>query len=152
MTAAATCPAAICSSSPIAPWAVGSPLPHRAGQFANRNAMTANGTAALLALLATDRALTPSDSAAVRARMRRDPKQQPHLAHRIAGGAARVPGLQVFAKSGTWGPIYADAGIVQNAVGRQFVLAVFTDASPPYRGDVIADLTEQAARHIFSPP
>ena len=59
-----------------------------------------------------DRALTPEDSATVRRRMKRDPKQQPHLARRIAGGAARIPGLEVYAKSGTWGPDYADAGIV----------------------------------------
>ena len=49
--------------------------------------------------------------------MRRDPQEQPHLAARIAGGAARLPGLQVYAKSGTWGPIYADAGIVRERVG-----------------------------------
>jgi hypothetical protein len=82
--------------------------------------------------------------------MRRDPRQQPHLLPRLAGGAARVPGLQVFAKSGTWGPIYADAGIVQDPSGRQFIVAVFTDAAPPYRGDFIADITEKTARHLFT--
>ena len=78
--------------------------------------MTANGTAKLLALLATDRALTPDDSATVRRRMRRDPREQPHLAapHRRRR-RARSPGLEVYAKSGTWGPIYADAGIVRNS-------------------------------------
>ena len=80
--------------------------------------MTAVGTVKLLALLATDRALSPADSETVRRRMRRDPIEQPHLAARIAGGAARLPGLEVYAKSGTWGPIYADAGIVRDAVGR----------------------------------
>jgi beta-lactamase class A len=124
-------------------------LPSRGDQFANRNAMTAVGTAQLLALLATDRALTPADSATVRRRMRRDPNEQPHLRNRIAGGAARIPGLEVYAKSGTWGPIYADAGIVRDAAGRQFVIAVFTEDRPPYRGDFIADLTEQAAREIL---
>lgn len=122
------------------------------GSAPNRQAMTAVGTAKLLALLATDRALTPADSALVRRRMRRDPKEQPHLAHRIAGGAARVGGLEVYAKSGTWGPIYADAGIVRDvASGRQFVIAVFTEAVPPYHGDFIADLTEACARHLLAP-
>jgi D-alanyl-D-alanine carboxypeptidase len=74
-----------------------------------------------------------------------------YLRHRIAGGAARLPGLQVYAKSGTWGPIYADAGIVRDAAGRQFALAVFTAGSPPYRGDVIAALTYEAARHMLGP-
>src|SRR2546425_4717466 len=91
--------------------------------------ITAMGTAKVLALLATDRALTPDDSAIVRRRMRRDPNEQRHLAHRIAGGAARLGGLEVYAKSGTWGPIYADAGIVRHMEsGRQLVLAVFTEA------------------------
>lgn len=126
-------------------------LPSRGDQFSNRNAMTAVGTAKLLALLATDRALTPADSETVRRRMKRDPDEQPHLRNRIAGGAARLPGLQVYAKSGTWGPIYADAGIVRDAAGRQFVLAVFTGASPPYRGDFIAELTSEAARHLLVP-
>jgi hypothetical protein len=129
---------------------VGSALPARGDQFSNRNAMTAVGTVKLLALLATDRALSPADSATVRQRMRRDPVEQPHLRNRIAGGAARVPGLEVYAKSGTWGPIYADAGIVRDtASGRQFAVAVFTEATPPYRGDLIADLTERAARFIL---
>ena len=126
-------------------------LPSRGDQFSNRNAMTAAGTAKLLALLATDRALTPADSETVRRRMKRDPDEQPHLRNRIAGGAARLPGLQVYAKSGTWGPIYADAGIVRDAAGRQFVLAVFTGGSPPYRGDFIAELTYEAARHLLAP-
>ena len=120
------------------------------GSAPNRQAMTATGTAKLLALLATDRALTPADSAAVRLRMRRDPTEQRHLAARIAGGAARVGGLEVYAKSGTWGPIYADAGIVRHLEsGRQMVVVVFTDASPAYRGDFIADLTERSAEHLL---
>jgi beta-lactamase class A len=120
------------------------------GEAPNRQAMTATGTVRLLALLATDRALTPEDSATVRRRMRRDPAEQPHLAHRIAGGAARLPGLEVYSKSGTWGPIYADAGIVrQMDSGRQLVIAVFTEATPAYHGDFIADLTERVARHLL---
>jgi beta-lactamase class A len=120
------------------------------GTYPNRQAMTAIGTAKLLALLATDRALTPEDSATVRRRMKRDPKQQPYLARRIAGGAARIPGLEVYAKSGTWGPNYADAGIVRHPDGRQFVLVVYTEAEPAYRGEVIAQLTYRAANHLFS--
>ena len=86
----------------------------------------------------------------MRRRMRRDPVEQPHLAHRIAGGAARLPGLEVYAKSGTWGPIYADAGIVRQLdTGRQIAIAVFTEATPAYRGDFIAELTEQLARHLL---
>lgn len=123
--------------------------PRRDGEYPNRQAMTAVGTAKLLALLATDRALTRDDSVTVRARMRRDPREQPCLIHRIAGGAQRIPGLEVYAKSGTWGPNYADAGIVRDPHGRQFVLVVFTEAIPPYRGELIAELAYRAAVHLF---
>lgn len=121
----------------------------RAGDAPNRNMMTAVGTAELLALLATDRALTPEDSATVRRRMRRDPKVQRHLAARIAGGASRL-GYEAYAKSGTWGPIYADAGIVRSPSGREMVIAVFTEDSPAYRGDFIAELTARLARTLLA--
>lgn len=127
-------------------------LPSANGEFVNRTAMTATGTAKLLALLATDRALTPEDSATVRRRMRRDSREQRHLAARIAGGAERVGGLEAYAKSGTWGPIYADAGIVRHPSGREIVVVVFTEARPHYRGDFIAALTEAAARRWLSAP
>jgi hypothetical protein len=82
--------------------------------------------------------------------MRRSPTEQPHLAHRIAGGATRLPGLEVYAKSGTWGPIYADAGIVRDvASGRQIVVVVYTEARPAYRGDFIAELTARTARRLL---
>jgi hypothetical protein len=84
--------------------------------------------------------------------MKRDSREQRHLAPRIAGGAERVGGLEVYAKSGTWGPIYADAGIVRHPSGRKIVLAVFTEAHPHYRGDFIADLTESAARRWLAEP
>jgi beta-lactamase family protein len=125
-------------------------LPSRGNEYPNRQAMTAIGTVKLLALLATDRALDQADSLTVRLRMKRDPKEQPHLANRIAGGAKRVPGVEVYAKSGTWGPIYADAGIVHHPDGRQFALAVFTSANPPYRGDLIAELAYRATVHLFA--
>jgi len=127
-------------------------LPSREGDFSNRQAMTAAGTAKLLALLATDRALSPEDSSTVRRRMRRDPGEQPYLVPRLAGGAARLAGLEVFSKSGTWGPIYADAGIVRHVSGKQLILVVFTDSSPPYRGDFIADLTERVAARLLRSP
>lgn len=126
-------------------------LPSTDGQFRNRQAMTAIGTVELLALLATDRALAPATSEEVRRRMRRNVAQQPHLALRIAGGAERVSReLIVEAKTGTWGPIFADAGIVRAANGRILVLAAFLDSSPAYRGSFIADLTERLARRFFA--
>jgi beta-lactamase class A len=127
-------------------------LPNQTGPYRNRQAMTAVGSAQLLALLATDRALSPESSAEVRERMRRDPRRQPYLQYRIAGGAARsgAPGLEVFSKTGTWGPIHADAGILRGPSGRQLVVAAFLEGSPRYRGAFIADLTARAARRFFT--
>ena len=127
-------------------------LPGFGTDFKNRTGMTANGTAELLALLARGLALGPASTATVRERMKRDSRQQRHLAARIAGGAERVGGLEVHAKSGTWGPIYADAGLVRAPSGREFALAVYTQGRPPYRGDFIADLTEALARRLLAPP
>ena len=126
-------------------------LPSVDGEFKNRQAMTALGTARLLALLATDRALAAEDARTVRELMRRDPDEQPYQRLRIAGGALRVPGVEVFSKSGTWGPIFADAGIVRHASGKQLVLVVFLEGTPPYRGPFIAELAERCAERLLCP-
>jgi len=125
-------------------------LPVKGDSYPNRNAMTAVGTVELLALLATDRALTPEDSAAVRERMKRTTAKQPYLKKRIAGGAeAAGEGYVVYGKTGTWGPIYADSSFVRAPDGRDLVVAVFTDGRPAYRGDFMADLTEAAVERFL---
>ena len=121
-------------------------LPGQKGPYFNRQAMTSDGTARLLALLATDRAFAPKTSAEVRERMRRDTRAQPYLVHRIAGGADGREGYEVFSKTGTWGPIFADAGIVRHRSGRQLVVAVFLEGKPAYRGSFIARLTRRMLR------
>ena len=127
-------------------------LPYAGGPFRNRLAMTANGTAELLALLATDRANAPATAAEVRARMRRDVRKQGYLAKRIAGGTDLRADLEVFSKTGTWGPIFADAGIVRHASGRQFAIAAFVEGSPAYRGSFIAEFTRAAVARLLPPP
>lgn len=127
-------------------------LPADGGEFKNRQAMTAVDTVELLALLATDRAMAPATCEEVRSRMRRKVAKQPHLAVRIAGGAERVSDdLIVEAKTGTWGPIWADAGIVRDGKGKILVIAAFLDSAPAYRGAFIANLTERVARRFFTP-
>jgi beta-lactamase class A len=127
-------------------------LPDQRGEYRNRAAMTSDGTAELLALLATDRALSSKTSAEVRERMRRSTRKQSYLAYRIAGGAEAcgVDGVEVFAKTGTWGPIHADAGIVRAPSGRQLVVSVFIEGSPRYRGAFIAEITKAACRRVFA--
>ena len=125
-------------------------LPTGSGEFKNRQAMTAVETARLLALLATDRALSEKSSADVRKRMLRDPKKQTYLRHRIAGGAtACADSMTIESKTGTFGRIIADAGIVRNREGRELIVVVFIDSSPRYRGSFIADLSERMTETVL---
>jgi beta-lactamase class A len=123
----------------------------RSGYYYNRVMMTATGTAKLLALLATDRSMSPASCGTVREMMRRDIRQQPHLQYRIAGGASRLPGMEVFSKSGTALNIFADAGIVRHVSGRQMAIAVIVEGPEHgvYRGNFIADLTERCAARVL---
>jgi beta-lactamase class A len=124
-------------------------LPNQTGEYRNRQAMTANATARLLALLALDQALAPNTSIEVRERMRRDPRKQPYLWKRIAGGGDLRKDLDIFTKTGSWGPIYADAGIVRHASGDQLVVVVFIEGKPAYRGHFIAQVSRQAIQHVL---
>jgi beta-lactamase class A len=130
-------------------------LPEQQGPYFNRQAMTANASARLLALLAEDLALSPESSREVREHMRRDPRKQPYLRQRIAGGVdPKDETFEVFSKTGTWGPIFADAGIVRRKTdGHQLVVVVFLEAKPggaAYRGPFIAKLTRAATRLVFT--
>ena len=130
-------------------------LPDQKGPYFNRQAMTANASARLLALLAEDLALSPESSREVREQMRRDPRKQPYLHHRIAGGVEpEDETFEVYSKTGTWGPIFADAGIVRRKTdGHQMVVVAFLEAkpgNPAYRGPFIAKLTRAAADRIFT--
>jgi beta-lactamase class A len=127
-------------------------LPDQTGEYRNRLAMTSDDSAKLLALLATDRALSPETSAEVRERMRRSTKKQGYLKYRIAGGAENcgTKGVEVFSKTGTWGPITADAGILRSPSGRQVIIAAFVEGTPRYKGSFIAKITEEASRLVFA--
>lgn len=124
-------------------------ISNASGSFVNRQAMSANGTAGLLALLASDLALSPNNAARVRERMKRDPAKQPYQKHRIAGGALRTAGVEVYSKTGTWGPIFADAGIIRGPSGRQLVLVVFIESNPAYRGGFIAELAAACTSELL---
>ncbi len=117
--------------------------------FHNRQAMTAVGTVKLLALIAADLGLSPSGAAEVRRRMQRDLAKQPYQKWRIAGGALKTRDVEVYSKSGTWGPIFADAGIIRSPSGRQLALAVFIDSTPAYRGGFIADLAQECTSALL---
>ncbi len=120
--------------------------------FLNRQSMTALGTAELLALLARDLAMSPEGSREVRRRMKRDPAKQPYLHRRIAGGAMKTKGVEVYSKTGTWGPIYADAGIVRSQDGRDLIVAVYLEGRPAYRGSFVAEISRKSTDHVLGRP
>ena len=62
----------------------------------------------------------------------------------------QTPGVEVFSKTGTWGPIFADAGIIRGPEGRQLVLAVFIDSTPVYRGTFIAELAKICTEELLA--
>ncbi len=127
-------------------------LSDASGKLHNRQSMTAAGTAKLLALLASDLALDRERSARVRRHMKRDPAKQPYLSHRIAGGAMQAARVDVFSKTGTWGPIFADAGIIRHPSGKQIILAVFIESKPPYRGNFISELARRCTDVLLERP
>jgi hypothetical protein len=55
-------------------------------------------------------------------------------------------------KTGTWGPIFADAGIVRHASGHQLIVVVFLEGQPAYRGSFIEKLTRRAVRRLLPEP
>ena len=121
------------------------------GGFPNRLSVTALDITRLLALLATGHLLSPEDTEAVLKLMKRDIREQKYLERRIAGGASRISGLDVYSKSGTYRETFADVGIVKAANSKQLVLAVFIQNQEGYRGNFIADLTERCARYLLGP-
>jgi hypothetical protein len=84
--------------------------------------------------------------------MIRDTRKQPYLARRIAGGTDLREDIEVYSKTGTWGPIYADAGILRHASGEQLVVAAFIEGRPAYRGSFIAKLTRALVQKALPPP
>jgi hypothetical protein len=81
--------------------------------------------------------------------MQRDLTRQPYQKGRIAGGALKTRGVEVYSKSGTWGPIFADAGIIRGPSGRQLALAVFIDSTPAYRGGFITNLAHECTSTLL---
>ena len=113
--------------------------------------MTAIGTAKLLALLATDRALTPADSATVRRRMRRDPKRAAAPRARASPAARRAsPGSRSTPRAAPGARSTPTPASCATRRAAQFVLVVFTEGNPPYRGEFIAELTYRAAAHLLN--
>ena len=57
--------------------------------------------------------------------------------------------MTIESKTGTFGPIVADAGIIRDSSGRELVVVVFIDSTPRYRGSFIADLSHDMAEEVL---
>lgn len=95
----------------------------------NRNKLTTDATARLLAEIATGRAVTPARSTAMMELMKRDysgkSKDADDQAHGFTG-IALSPGARLWSKAGWTSTTRHDAAYIEMPEGKRFVLVTFT--------------------------
>ena len=101
----------------------------RGSKGENRNKLTTDATARLLAEIATSRAVTPARSAAMMELMKRDfsgkSKEADDQAHGFTG-IALSPGARLWSKAGWTSTTRHDAAYIELPNGSRFVLVTFT--------------------------
>ncbi|HLM54523.1 MAG TPA: serine hydrolase [Pyrinomonadaceae bacterium] len=98
-------------------------------KFANRNKLTTDATALLLAEIATGRAVSPARSALMLDLMKRDfsgPSNDPDDQAHGFTGLALEPGTRYWSKAGWTSTTRHDAAYLELADGRRLVLVTFT--------------------------
>ena len=98
----------------------------------NRNKLTTDATARLLAEIVTGRAITPARSAQMMELLKRDyagtTKDQDDQGHGFTGIALKdTPGAKLWSKAGWTSTTRHDAAYIELANGAKFVLVVFTE-------------------------
>ena len=96
---------------------------------ANRNMLTTDATARLLAEIATGRASTPERSRRMMELLRRDPfvtEGTPNTQARDFTGMALQPGMRLWSKAGWTSTTRHDAAYIELANGARFVIVTFT--------------------------
>ncbi|GDY20904.1 hypothetical protein LBMAG56_22500 [Verrucomicrobiota bacterium] len=103
----------------------------------NRNLLTTDATARLLAEIITGQCVTPQRSAAMLALLKRDPSdpkiRDPNDQAKFTG-AALPPGAKLWSKAGWTSRTRHDAACVELPDGRKFILVVFTEGHANERG------------------
>ncbi|HZI19214.1 MAG TPA: serine hydrolase [Pyrinomonadaceae bacterium] len=122
-------------------------------KYENRNKLTTDAVARLVAELATGRAVTPARSARMLELMKRDftaKSDDPDDQARGFTGLALEPGMRYWGKAGWTSTTRHDAAYVELPDGRRFVLVTFTtdharerDIIPTVARSVIAQLSKQ---------
>jgi beta-lactamase class A len=120
-------------------------------KFENRNKLTTDATARLLAEIATGRAVTPARSAKMLELLKRDfagkSEDPDDQAHGFTG-IALSPGTRLWSKAGWTSTARHDAAYVELPDGRRLVIVIFTsdvakerDIIPTIAGEVIRGVT-----------
>lgn len=93
----------------------------------NRNWLTTEATARLLAGIVTERAVTPERSRQMRALLERQPfRPDGDVQSREYTGAALPPGSKLWSKAGWTSEVRHDAAYVELPTGERFILVTFT--------------------------
>jgi beta-lactamase class A len=118
--------------------------------FANRNMLTTDATARLLAEIATGRAVTPARSAKMLELLKRDfsgksddPDDQSHG----FTGIALEPGARLWSKAGWTSTARHDAAYVELPDGHRFILVTFTTDVAKER-DIIPTIARSVIRGV----
>jgi beta-lactamase class A len=124
----------------------------RGAKGENRNKLTTNAVARLLAEIATDRAVTPARSAAMRGLLKRDfageSKDADDQAHGFTGIALKdFPGARLWSKAGWTSTTRHDAAYVELANGARFVVVTFTENQANER-DIVPAVARAVIEHF----
>ncbi|MDQ3798659.1 MAG: class A beta-lactamase-related serine hydrolase [Acidobacteriota bacterium] len=118
----------------------------------NRNMLTTNATARLLAEIALGRAVSPAASGQMLELLKRDPYKEDKDADSQAAGFTGIalkdiPGARLWSKAGWTSNSRHDAAYVETPAGQRFVLVVFTEKFAGER-EIIPDLAARLLREL----
>ena len=108
--------------------------------FENRNALTTDATARLLAEIALRRAVSPARSAEMLKLLVRDPwkrkveSSEPDQNYDFTGATMLPPGTKLWSKAGWTSTARHDAAYLELPDGRRFVVVIFTTGHAEERG------------------
>ncbi|MCA1628870.1 MAG: class A beta-lactamase-related serine hydrolase [Acidobacteria bacterium] len=124
----------------------------RGAKGENRNKLTTDAVARLLAEIATDRAVTPARSAAMRSLLKRDfageSKDADDQAHGFTGIALEdFPGARLWSKAGWTSTTRHDAAYIELPNGARFVVVTFTENQANER-DIIPTVARVVIEHF----
>ena len=119
-------------------------------KYENRNKLTTDATARLLAEVATGRAVTPARSARMMELMKRDfsgeSKDPDDQAHGFTG-IALTPGIRYWSKAGWTSTTRHDAAYLELPSGRRLVLVTFTTDHATER-DIIPTVAREVLKAV----